>query len=283
MRPRSYLYVPGDRDERFARAAERGADALVFDLEDAVAPPAKDAARAAVAAHLRAAPARGGPERWVRVNADRLADDVAAVTGVALSGILLPKATPESLRRTDSLLLDAERAAGVRPGSVAVLPVVETAAGLLEVAALSRGPRVQRLAIGEADLAADLGLVPGPDRAELAPHRAAIVVASAAAGLVAPVAPVETDLTATDDDLAASTAALLRQGFRARTAVHPKQIPVINAAFTPTADELDRARAVVDTLDAAGSGIAIDPRTGRMLDEAVVRSARDVLARAGSG
>jgi citrate lyase subunit beta/citryl-CoA lyase len=280
VRPRSYLYVPGDRDERFARAAERGADALVFDLEDAVAPPAKQAARAAVAAHLRAAPA-AGPERWVRVNADGLAADVAAVTCAALTGILLPKATPESLGRTDSLLHDAERAAGVAPGTVAVVPVVETAAGLLGVAVLARGPRVQRLAIGEADLAADLGLLPGPDRAELAPHRAAIVVASAAAGLVAPVAPVETDLTATDDELTATTVALLRQGFRARTAVHPKQVPVINAAFTPTADELDRARAVVETLDAARSGIAIDPRTGRMLDEAVVRSARDVLARSG--
>ncbi|MFC7657265.1 aldolase/citrate lyase family protein [Pseudonocardia benzenivorans] len=87
------------------------------------------------------------------------------------------------------LLADAERAAEMATGSVAVVPVVETAAGLLETAALARGPRVARLAIGEADLAAELGVVPGPDRAELAPHRAQLVVASAAARLAGPIAP----------------------------------------------------------------------------------------------
>jgi citrate lyase subunit beta/citryl-CoA lyase len=281
VRPRSYLYVPGDREDRFARAAERGADALVFDLEDAVAAAAKDRARAAVARHLAAlAPTGPGPQNWVRVDADRLDADVAAVTGPALAGVLLPKASVESLHRIDSLLADAERAAGMATGSVAVVPVVETAAGLLETAALARGPRVARLAIGEADLAAELGVVPGPDRAELAPHRAQLVVASAAARLAGPIAPVETDLTVSDDALVASTAALLRQGFRARTAVHPRQVPSINAAFTPSTDELDRARGIVETLESAGSGVAVDPRTGRMLDEAVVRSARDVLSRA---
>lgn len=278
MRPRSYLYVPGDREDRFARAAQRGADALVFDLEDAVPVAAKDAARRAVARHLPAAPA--GPQYWVRVNADRLADDVAAVAVARCAGVLLPKATPGALRRTDELLTDAERSRGLPAGSLAVVPVVETAAGLLDVATLARGPRVVRLAIGEADLAADLGVLPGPDRAELAPHRAALVVASAAAGLSAPIAPVETDLTVSVDQLAASTAALLREGFRARTAVHPTQVPVINAAFTPSDAELAAARSVVDAFESSGAGVAVDPRTGRMLDEAVVRSARDVLARA---
>nr|WP_191909892.1 aldolase/citrate lyase family protein [Microbispora cellulosiformans] len=363
MVARSYLYVPGDRREKLARARERGADGLVLDLEDAVAPPAKDSAREVVAAFLTgltdegaaaappdasapdgpapgapppAAPHEfgpsgstrsgstphgsalgtspsatsngptpagptpngaattvstasapngtifGGPELWVRVNADRLDEDVPAVTLPSCAGVWVPKADPESLARVDALLTAAERAAGLPAGVMRVVPVIETARGLLAVAEIARAPRVLRLGIGEADLAAELGIRPGRDRAELAPHRAALVVASAAAGLAAPIAPVETDLSATGADLAATTRALLCEGFRARTAIHPRQVPVINEVFTPSPAEIAAARDVVTRLGAAnqsGTGVAVDAR-GRMIDEAVARSAREVLGRA---
>jgi citrate lyase subunit beta / citryl-CoA lyase len=277
MNPRSYLYVPGDRPDRMAKAVDRGgADALVLDLEDAVAPRAKDAARAAVTQFLAVDPA--GPELWVRVNADLLALDISSVMSPACAGILLPKAEPDLLAMADKELSAAEAAHGLPPGTFGIVPVVETARGLLAAPALADGPRVRRMGIGEADLAAALGVVPGPDRRELAPHRAALVVASAAAGIAAPVAPVETDLGLSDDDLAAGTRALLREGFRARTAIHPRQLAVVNAVFTPTDDELAAAQDVLDRLAAAPSGGALD-RDGRFVDEAVARSARDVLAR----
>lgn len=282
MTARSYLYVPGDQSSKLERALDRGADALVLDLEDGVAVSAKDTARETVAAFLATGPT--GPELWVRVNADRLDDDLPAVATATVAGVLVPKAEPALLARADALLTAAEQDVGLAPGSLRVIPLIETARGLLAVAELARGPRVLRLGIGEADLAAELGIRPGPDRAELAPHRAALVVASAAAGLAAPIAPVETDLSMSDTELAERTRALLREGFRARTAIHPRQVPVINTVFTPSEDEIAEARDIVARLEEAernGSGVAVD-RRGRMIDEAVARSAREVLARAGA-
>lgn len=282
MTARSYLYVPGDQSSKLERALDRGADALVLDLEDGVAVSAKDTARETVAAFLATGPT--GPELWVRVNADRLDDDLPAVATATVAGVLIPKAEPALLARADALLTAAEQDVGLAPGSLRVIPLIETARGLLAVAELARGPRVLRLGIGEADLAAELGIRPGPDRAELAPHRAALVVASAAAGLAAPIAPVETDLSMSDTELAERTRALLREGFRARTAIHPRQVPVINTVFTPSEDEIAEARDIVARLEEAernGSGVAVD-RRGRMIDEAVARSAREVLARAGA-
>ncbi|GAA1866711.1 CoA ester lyase [Pseudonocardia ailaonensis] len=276
LAPRSYLYVPGDRPDRMATAAGRGADALVLDLEDAVAVHAKGSARRAVAEFLATAP--DGPELWVRVNADLLDEDVAAVAMAACTGILLPKAEPELLLEAHEALCRAELARDLVPGTFGVVPLVETPRGIVDVVRLAEGPRVRRMGIGEADLAAALGLRPGPDRAELAPHRAMLVVASAAAGRPAPIAPVETDLTLDDATLAERTRALLREGFRARTAIHPRQVPVLNAVFTPTAEEVAEARDVVDRLAGTGSGVGLD-RRGRLIDEAIARSARDVLAR----
>jgi citrate lyase subunit beta/citryl-CoA lyase len=138
------------------------------------------------------------------------------------------------------------------------------------------------MGLGEADLAGELGLQPGPDREELWPLRSRIVVASVAAGILPPVGPVETAVRDADR-LARTTQLLIRQGFRARTAIHPGQVPVINDAFTPSGDQLAAARDVLDRLAAAqsqGSGVALTA-DGRFIDEAVARSAREVVGRAG--
>jgi citrate lyase subunit beta/citryl-CoA lyase len=260
---RSYLYVPGDQPRLLSGAARRGADALIADLEDAVAGQNKEAARSAVGSYLDTGTA------CVRINADTPAEDLAVIAGrPGLAGLVVPKAEPALLSEVDALL-------GAR--DVPVLALLETARGLRDLNAVAGSPRVVRLGLGEADLAGELHLRPGPDREELWPIRSAVVVASAAAGLLPPVGPVHTavrDLA----DLARTTETLLRQGFRARTAITPTQLATINAVFTPSADEVEQARATVALLS-GDTGVAVDA-DGRMVDVAVVRVAREVLARA---
>lgn len=274
---RSYLYVPGDRADLLRKAAGRGADALVLDLEDAVALSAKERARQAVAAYLSAPP--GTVPAWIRVNSDQIEADLSVLTPAA-AGVWLPKAEPESLHDLDEALLATERRLGLPPRAFPVVPLIETARGVLTCAQMAAAPRVLRLGIGEADLAGELGLRPDADRTEFAPIRSQVVVASAAARIIAPVGPVETDVRDTER-LARTTQALLRQGFRARGAIHPGQVDTINATFTPDAAEVAAARRVLDAMERAerdGSGVAVDDE-GRLVDRAVVRAAEEVLAR----
>ena len=270
MSARSYLYVPGDRPDRLAKAADKAGDAVIADLEDAVAPARKELALETVLAWL--AELDPGTEAWVRVGAGpRAADELAALsTAPRLDGVVLAKASVAGADEADRLL----------PTGVPVAGLVETAATLLELPALARHPRVAHLGIGEADLAAELGIAPG-EPAVLGPLRVQLVVASAAAGLAAPTGPVHLDLRDLDG-LRESTAALKRAGFGARSAVHPDQVAVIEEVLTPTADEVAAARETVAAWDAAvadGTGVAVDSR-GRMVDEAVVRPARRVVATA---
>lgn len=274
--------MPADRPDLLARAAARGADALILDLEDSVPGPGKDGARRLLARWLASLGDSGEPacELWVRVNVATAAADISATVTPPVTGVVVPKAEPALLADIDELLTGQERATGVAPGLVRVLPIIETARGLLSAAAVAAAPRVVRLGLGEADLAADLRL-PGPGGAEFLPLRLQVVVASAAAGAGAPAGPTSTDFR----DLAAlrdSTRALLALGFRARTAIHPAQIPVINAVFTPSAAEVARAGRLVEAFESAergGSGVTVGD-DGTMIDAAVVRSAREVLARA---
>ncbi|MFI9638641.1 HpcH/HpaI aldolase/citrate lyase family protein [Micromonospora sp. NPDC051925] len=280
MRPvaRSYLYVPGDRADLVGRAGERGADALVLDLEDAVTPAHKERARRTVADALTGPSGTG--QRWVRINSDQVEADVGVLSPAA-AGVWVPKAEPELLRAVDRALGAVERRLGLAERTFGVVALIETARGVLTAPQVAAAPRVLRLGLGEADLAGELGLQPGPDRVEFAPIRSQVVVASAAAGIVAPVGPVETALR-DPQRLERTTGLLLRQGFRARSAIHPGQLATINAVFTPTPAEVAAARAVLDALDRAGrdgSGVAVDA-DGRLLDRAVVRAAAEVVRRA---
>lgn len=276
---RSYLYVPADQPDKLAKAATRGADACILDLEDAVAPRHKAVARSAAGTFLATAPQ--GPQWWVRINADTAAADIAAVAGPRLAGVVVPKADLDLLAEVHAVLCDVEREHGLPQRSLAVLALLETASGVLRADAVATAPRVARLGLGEADLAAELCLQPGPERMELWPLRSRVVLASAAAGLAPPVGPVETAVRDLDR-LQRTSALLLRQGFRARTAIHPAQVAIINQTFTPTAAEVAAARDIVDQLAAAvraGTGAAVDA-DGRLIDAAVVRSAYEVLHRA---
>jgi citrate lyase subunit beta/citryl-CoA lyase len=268
---RSFLYVPGNRPRMLAAALRRGADALIVDLEDAVPPAEKEPARHMVAEWLRWIPADAPV--WVRVNAGEAGlDDARTVLAPALRGLVVAKASPEQLTALAALLDEHDPRA-----TVGLVPLLETPRAVLAAPAIAAAPRVTRLQIGEADLSAELGIDPGDQ--ELLLVRSAVVLASAAAGIEPPAAAVTTDFRDLDE-LRRSTLALKRLGFHGRACIHPAQIPVVHEVFTPAADEIAAARDLIDRFEAAGGGVCLDAH-GRMIDLAVVRQARRVLAAGG--
>ncbi len=262
---RSWLFVPGDRGDRFPKAAGSGAEVVICDLEDAVAEDAKAAARSGVARWLGA-----GGAACVRINAHGTPfhdDDVAALAGLpGLRAVMRPKAEdPAVLGRLSAAL---------GPGT-AVVALVETALGVHRVHELAVSPGVARLAFGSIDLALDLGARDEP--AALLFARSALVLASRVAGLAAPVDGVTPEL----DDLsvveAAATAAA-GLGFGGKLCVHPRQVDAVHAGFRPTEAEVEHAGRVLAAATAGGAA-RVD---GQMIDRPVLARARRVLQRHGS-
>ncbi|GAA0994096.1 CoA ester lyase [Acrocarpospora macrocephala] len=269
---RSALYVPGDQPGKLAGAATRGADSLIVDLEDAVPAAAKPQARATVARWL----ASDGPavaretQLWIRINPGEAGlADLAEVAHPAVTGICVAK--------TESVdwLAELDRKLADYPHLV-LCPILESAAAVLSAPRLAKAPRVARLQLGEADLRADLGVDPGDDERELLWARSHVVLASAAAGLAPPLAPVSTAIT-DPDALRRSTHALRRLGFHGRACIHPAQIPIVHEVFTPTPGELSRAQALITRFENTPDGVLVDD-DGRMVDEAVIRQARRTLS-----
>jgi citrate lyase subunit beta/citryl-CoA lyase len=268
----SFLYVPGDRADRVGKALEAGADAILIDLEDAVAHPAKEAARRVAVDTLRGR-TDPGPEVWVRINAGELGRlDAAALANEAahLGGVVLAKC--DELDWLDEI-------GSAIPSPVPLSPLIESARGLRRLDALCAHPRVTQCHLGEIDLLADLGTHAAAGTQLLGHAHAELLFASAAAGILPPmggVYPALPDL----EGLSADSVRLAQLGFAGRPALHPSQVPVINAAFRPTADELATAAALVASYDEAlerGQGVVTDEQ-GKMVDEAVVRRARQLLA-----
>jgi citrate lyase subunit beta/citryl-CoA lyase len=265
--PRSYLFVPGDRPERFDKALASGADAVILDLEDAVPVPAKEAAREAVVSWLGARTPTASPQIVVRINAvgtpQHEADVDACRHGV--HAVVLPKS-----ERVD----DLARLARALPGA-ALLPLIETAVGFAAALELARAPAVQRLVFGSIDFQHDLGI--DGEGEELLFFRSQLVLYSRLALLAAPVDGVSTVL---DDAALIHTEALRarRLGFGAKLCIHPKQITPVDAAFAPTAAQLDWARRVIAAADAAGgAAVALD---GAMVDRPVILRAQALLDQA---
>ena len=269
---RSFLFVPANRPERFAKALASGAGAVIIDLEDAVAPDAKPAARAQLA---QAWSGFTGPERArlvVRVNAVGTPwhlEDLQLMANLAaegLGGVVLPKAESPDMLRT---------LAAHTGTPCALLPMVETAAGLAAIDALADCPRVCRLVFGNLDFQADVGMACGPDEAELAPVRLALVLASRRAGLAAPVDGVTAALQ-DPDQLRRDTARSRRFGFGARLCIHPAQVAVVNAGLGPSAMEVDWALRVLAHQQRTGEGVfTLDER---MVDAPVLKLAQRTLA-----
>ncbi len=264
---RSFLFVPGHRPERFAKALASGADAVIIDLEDAVPLDAKGTARTALLDAWKDFDPAERARLLVRVNpagtpwheADLAA--VASLTG--LGALMLPKAeNPQQVEQA------------FRTSSKRVLPLIESAEGVGQMDAIARAAGTLRLGLGHIDLQADLGLRCGPDEAELAPVRLAMVVASRRAGLPAPVDGVTT-ATQDAEALAADAQRSRRFGFGAKLCIHPAQVAGVHQALAPTAAECDWARRVLAAEVAAGGGaFSVD---GKMVDPPVLLLARSLL------
>jgi citrate lyase subunit beta/citryl-CoA lyase len=275
--PRSFLYVPGNRPDLFAKATAGPADALILDLEDAVPLAEKAQARQAVRRWLDATDGQAGPPCWVRVNAESIADDLDAVVRPGLDGIFLAKATPDRLAQAARTLNDLEPARDL-PHEVGVIGLVETARALLSLDEMAQSPRLVTFGIGEVDLLGDLRVSRTPRTAAAVDQlRTQVVLGCAAAGLRPPVAPTSTDFRDLDD-FAETCRLMLELGFRSRTAIHPGQIAVIHEVFTPSAGEVEAALDVLARFDAAEGGVTVDD-SGRLIDAAVVRGARETLGR----
>ena len=267
--PRSYLFVPGDRPERFEKAVASGAHAVILDLEDAVTPERKVQARQAIADWL----ARAEGQVFVRVNAEGTPwhedDCELLVESSHLAGVMVPKAEDAtSIARLARHLGDGQQ----------LIPLVETVAGHFEAAALARIPRVSRLAFGSFDFMADSGIQ--SDGEELDAVRTNLVLVSRHAGLAAPI----DGVSAAIDDAAALEADVRRSrrfGMGAKLCIHPKQVPIVHAGFAPTAQEVAWARRVLDALASGPLGtVAVD---GKLVDRPIALRAEAILAEAAPG
>ena len=266
MSERSYLFVPGDRPERFDKALASGAHAVILDLEDAVQPERKPQAREAVRTWL----AQAGKPVWIRINQADSAwheDDCSLLDSPAVRGVMLPKAQDvpglESVTRR------------LRAGQH-VIPLIESVAGWFEALPLARVPGVLRLAFGSVDFQSDSGIQ--GEGEEMNAVRTQLVLVSRLAGLQAPIDGVS---VAIDDaaQLQADVRRSRRFGFGAKLCIHPKQVAGVHTGFKPTDAEVAWARRVVDALAAGPLGaITVD---GKMVDKPIALLAQGILAEAG--
>ncbi len=288
FRLRSWLFAPGDSERKMGKAAAGTADVVVLDLEDAVAEDAKPRSRAMISAFLAAQPKEGRTRLWVRVNpldSPHTLADLAAVIPARPGGIMLPK----SRGRQDVDLLDhylsaLEVSAGIEQGSTKVIVLVtETAEGMFTTGTYQGAPRVVAMTWGAEDLADAVGASENrnPDGSygftyELA--RSLCLLGASAAG-VAPIETIQGDFRDLEG-LRRRAEKVRRDGYRGMLAIHPAQVDVINAAFTPTEEELAAAQEIVD-LFAAHPGVGAIGYQGAMLDRPHLARARALLVSGG--
>ena len=280
---RSMLFAPANRPDLVGKALASGTDAVLVDLEDSVPLEAKVAARNG----LRDLPRTDVP-MYVRVNGAEtgmLWEDVVAAGQADVDGIVVAKAEdPDLFGRIDGALTALEIASGRTPGSIHLIPLIESAIGVRQTYALcTSAPRVVSVLFGsgeQGDLVADLGCEWTPEGTGLMHARSEVLLAARAAGIQSPMDAVFMNFR-DHDALRVECTLARRLGYVGKTAIHPGQVPVIHEVFTPPAGEVERQRRIVAAFDeavAAGSAsISVD---GRMVDYAVVRTARTVIARA---
>jgi citrate lyase subunit beta/citryl-CoA lyase len=280
MQPlRSFLFAPGNHARRVEKALSLDADAMILDLEDAVATAEKRATRDAVIAALTR------PRRallYVRVNAvdtEFCYGDFAAIVRPGLDGVILPKVeSAAGLATADWLLAQLEREQGLMPRAIDLVPIIETARGLNQIdAILAAGARVKRVAFGAGDFTLDVNMAWSRGEAELAYARAKIVTASRAAGIEAPFDTVWVDL-ADGEGLEASARTALGFGFQGKMCIHPNQIAVVNRVFTPSEMEIAFAERVVAAFARAeAEGSAAIQLDGKFIDYPILYRAQRVL------
>ena len=267
--PSTYLFVPGNRPDRCDKALASTADAVIVDLEDAVAPADKASARGSVGSWCRS-PAFSRARVVLRINDQTTPwfdEDLALVRDAGVQGVVLPKTErPEQIERVASAL----------PDDGFVIALVETAAGVIGVDTLAFAPRLQRIAFGTLDYALDLDLN-DDERALLYPS-CRIALASRAAGIASPIAGVTADI-GDESKLRADLAFARSCGFGAKLCIHPKQVDVVQAAMRPSEAEIAWARRVAAAVESGAGVIQLD---GKMVDRPVIAKAMHILAQVSS-
>jgi citrate lyase subunit beta/citryl-CoA lyase len=275
---RSLLFAPGNHARRVEKALTLAADGVILDLEDAVAVSEKASTRPIIVDAL-SKPRTG--KLYVRGNAMTTPwchGDIVAVVQAGLDGIILPKVEhAHQLQTTDWLLGNLERERGLAE-PVDLIPIIETALGISNLAAICRsGTRVKRLAFGAGDFTLDMGMLWSRSEAELLPFRSACVLESRAAGMEPPMDTVWADLRDTDGFIASARHAAAL-GFQGKMCIHPDQIAPTNAAFSPDEATVAQARRVVAAFEKAeADGLASIQLEGQFIDYPIVQRARRVL------
>ena len=269
----TFLFVPATQPERLHKALASGADVVIADWEDAVAPADKVAARTALTEAVATLESAQRARVLVRINSEGTpwhADDVVVLAQLVALG--LAGAVVSKTERAETLQAVAQAA-----GPQAVLvPLVESVAGLAAADALATAPQVARLAFGHLDFQVDAGMSCGETEEELLPVRMALVLASRRAGLAAPIDGVTVD-TRNPERMARDAERARRMGFGGKLCIHPAQVPVLHAAFDPDGPAVAHAHRVQQALQQAGGGVCV--LDGRMVDAPVLLQAQQTLAR----
>ncbi|APH72250.1 HpcH/HpaI aldolase/citrate lyase family protein [Aquibium oceanicum] len=285
---RSMLFVPGDSERKLEKSLQSGADALIVDLEDSVAPASKEAARKVAAGFLSARTRDTGPALYVRVNdftTGLTDDDLAAVIAARPDGIMLPKsASGHDVTRLSVKLRVHEAEAGLDDGVIRIIPLItETAAGLLAAGTYDASlPRLVGVTWGAEDLSADVGARTARDAngrfTEVFRLARAMTILAAAKAQTLAIDTVFTDFRDMEG-LRTECLEAERDGFSGKLAIHPAQVPVINEAFTPSAEAIGEAEAIVAAFAGAGD-VGVVGIGGKMYDRPHLRRAERLLARA---
>jgi citrate lyase subunit beta/citryl-CoA lyase len=281
---RSWLFAPGNHARRVEKALSLDADAVILDLEDAVAVAEKPATRAVAVSALQ------GPRSglgYIRVNAYDTPfcyGDLVAVVTAGVDGIVVPKVeSADQLKSVDWLVGQLERDRGLAVGAIDIMPIIETGKGVAEVRAIAAaGTRTRRLSFGAGDYAKDMAMNWTRGESELAHARAEVALASRAAGLEAPIDTVWIHIKEVDG-LEASAETVRDMGYQGKLCIHPDQVGVVNGVFTPTADAVAFAEKVVAAFDQAeAKGLASIQVDGYFVDYPIVDQARRTLALIGA-
>lgn len=279
---RSFLFVPGNHPDKIRKVFGYGADAVILDLEDACADVDKPAARETVVAALKEPHEGLG---YIRINAIDTAycfRDLEAIIGPWLDGIVLPKLEhPEELFAIDWALSQYEQERGLPVGGIDLMPIIETGLGVKNLDQICARPtRMRRFSFGAGDFTRDVGIKWSPDETELGYVRGHMILTARANNLQAPIDTVHIDLR-DEESFAGSVQTGVKFGFQGKLCIHPKQVALVNQSYSPSAEEIDRARKIIEAFERAETGgsasIQVD---GYFVDYPIVEKAYAVVRQA---
>jgi citrate lyase subunit beta / citryl-CoA lyase len=276
---RSYLFAPGNHPRKVEKVFQVGADAIILDLEDAVAVSEKEATRKTVVEAMKKPRNCLGYIRVNDLNTEFSLGDFQAVVGDWLDGVVIPKVEkPGDLQTADWILTGLEKERGLETGSIDLLPIIETGLGIQNIEEIANsGTRVKRLSFGAGDFTRDMGMIWSPNEEELSYARSRMVLASRNANIESPIDTVFIDLE-DEEHLQKSAQTAAYFGFQGKLCIHPKQIAAVHGAFTPTAKQIKRAQKIVQAFkEAEEEGSASIQVDGYFVDYPIVEKAMRVL------